>query len=266
MNIPRWTSRLSEPRASEFKASLADILLRGCYPEIASRPRVDRRLWCGSYLATYLERDVRNLANVGDLGRFERFLKLCAIRTGQLLNLSDLARDTGVSVPTAKRWISILETGDQVFLRPSYYGSIGKRLIRSPKIYFTDTGLATYLLGLHDRDALLGSPSYGALFETLVVTDVLKRSLHEGLMPPMYYVRTRDGLEVDLALEIGQKLILIEIKSAMTVYSKHAASLVRLKEDLGDRVKAAYLLSAARGSFPISKGISNLNWLDALAT
>ncbi len=152
------------------------------------------------------------------------------IRTGQLLNLTDLALDTGVSVPTAKRWISILETGYQVFLLPPYYGSIG------------------------------------ALFETLVVTDVLKRFLHAGQMPSMYYVRTRDGLEVDMALEIGQKLILIEIKSAMTVYSKHAASPVRLKEDLGDRVKAAYLLSAARGSFPSSRGISNLNWLDALAT
>ncbi len=261
-----WIKRLRTPSPGGAKISLSEVLLRGNYPEIASKRGVDRQLWCASYISTFLERDVRNLAKIGDLSQFERFLRLCAVRTGQLLNLSDLARDIGVSVPTAKRWLSVLEAGYQVYLLYPYYQSLGKRLVKSPKLYFNDTALATYFLGLHDKETLLNSPSFGNLFETMVVTDTLKRFLHSGEMPSLYYVRSRDGLEVDLVLDLGQKLHLFEIKSTMTVWPKHADSLRRIKNELKSSIQTAGIISRAPGCFPLKKGIDHFNWKDILGT
>lgn len=254
-------SRRSAPK----RPHLHEIILRGLYPEIASHPKVDRQLWCGSYITTYLERDVRNLSGVGDLNQFERFLKLCAARTGQILNLSDMARDIGISVPTAKRWISVLETGYQIYLLYPYYRNIGKRLVKSPKLYFTDTALASYLLGLHDRQTLVNNPCFPHLFETMIVCDFLKRFLNAGQMPAMYYIRTRDGLEADLVLETGGKLSLCEIKSGMTITPKHAVSLKKLRHDLGPIVDKTFVISGSQDSFALERGIMNYNWQDILA-
>lgn len=262
--VPDWIRGLGARSSREPKISLGEVLLRGNYPEIASRRSVDRQIWCGSYIATFLERDVRNLAHIGDLSQFERFLKLCAIRTGQLLNLSDLARDIGISVPTAKRWLSVLEAGYQVFLLYPYYQGFGKRLVKSPKLYFNDTALAAYLLGLHDTETLLQSPSFGHLFETLIITDVLKRFLHHGTLPSIYYLRTRDGLEVDLVIEVGQKLSLFEIKSSMTAWPKYADPLERLLREIGGSVKTAGVISRASGDFPLKREIWHHNWKTAL--
>lgn len=244
--------------------SLPGLILRGCYPEPAANKAVDRGLWCGSYISTYLERDVRNLAHIGDLQQFGIFLKICASRTGQILNMSDVSRELGVSVPTIKRWLSVLETGYQVYLLYPYYKNIGKRFVKSPKLYFTDTGLASYLLGINSVEALLSSPSFGSLFETLVVTDFLKRFLHSGQKPSMYYLRTQDGLEVDLVLERGNELHLFEIKSSMTITSKHAFSLAKATGDLKGAVKSATLISASEGNFPVKEGIYNFNWQNIL--
>lgn len=240
--------------------SIANIMLRGNYPEIASRPSVDKDLWCGSYISTYLERDIRNLSQVGDLSQFERFLRLCATRTGQILNVSELAREIGVSVPTAKRWISLLETGYQIFLLYPYYKNIGKRLVKSPKLYFNDTALACYLLGLRDQRTLLGSPYFPHLFESFVVTDFWKRFLHFGELPSLYYLRTRDGLEVDLVIELNQKFHLFEIKSGATITHRHAASLVRAKRDLGNRVESLNIISCSPENFSLNNNIRNYNW------
>ena len=259
-----WIRKLRALPPADLKVSLAEVILRGSYPEIASRRSVDRQLWCGSYIATFLERDVRNLAHIGDLSQFERFLRLCAVRTGQLLNLSDLARDIGVSVPTAKRWLSVLEAGYQVFLLYPFYQNLGKRLVKSPKMFFNDTALASYLLGLHDQEALFNSPSFGALFETMVITDVLKRFLHSGEMPSMYYLRTRDGLEIDLLLEFGQKVSLFEVKSSMTAWPRHANSLGRLISGLKSPVQTAGVITRAAGAFPLRKGIDHYNLKDIL--
>jgi hypothetical protein len=263
-DIPGWLNGLSLHQTYEDKISVSEVILRGNYPEIASRKSVDRQLWCGSYISTYLERDVRNLAQIGDLSQFERFLRLCAIRTGQLLNLSELAKEIGMSVPTVRRWLSMLETGYQVYLLYPYYKNVGKRLVKSPKLYFNDTALASYLLGLHDRETLLNSPNFGNLFETMVVTDALKRFLHFGQMPSMYYLRTRDGLEVDLVIESGQKLHLFEIKGAMTILPKHASSLARVTSDLGSSIKTAAIISMSGDNFTVKNGISNYNWKNAL--
>lgn len=264
LTTAEWVRALPASPAADVKLSLSEVLLRGNYPEIASRRAVDRQLWCSSYISTFLERDVRNLAHVGDLSQFERFLRLCAVRTGQLLNLSDLARDIGVSVPTAKRWLSVLEAGYQVFLLYPYYQSLGKRLVKSPKMFFNDTALASYLLGIHDKETLFNSPSFGNLFETMIVIDVLKRFFHSGEMPSLYYLRTRDGLEVDLVLELGQKLHLFEIKGAMTLWPKHAESLGRIMNGLKSSILTAGIISRAQGGFLVKKGIYHHNWKDTL--
>jgi predicted AAA+ superfamily ATPase len=250
----------------EFKkTSVADVILRGNYPEIASNHSVDRELWCSSYIATYLERDIRNLSQVGDLNQFERFLRLCATRTGQILNMAELAREIGVSVPTAKRWISLLETGYQIHLLYPYYKNIGKRLVKSPKIYFNDTALACYLLGLRDSRALLNSHYFPHLFETLIVTDFWKRFLHHGDMPSLYYLRTRDGLEIDMVIEINQKLYLFEIKSGATIYPKHAISLIRAKRDIAGGGVSLNVISQSPKSYRLQRDVDNYNWQDILS-
>lgn len=258
---------LLDGRHTEAKTSgataLSDLILRGQYPEPAANMAVDRRLWCGSYISTYLERDVRNLAHIGDFQQFEIFLKVCASRTGQILNMSDVSREIGVSVPTIKRWLSVLETGYQVYLLYPYYRNIGKRFVKSPKLYLTDTGLASYLLGINSEEALLSSPNFGNLFETMVIMDFLKRFLHSGQKPSMYYLRTQDGLEVDLVVERGSELHLFEIKSAMTITPKHAFSLAKAAGDFG-AVKSSTLISASEGNFPVKEGIYNYNWKSIL--
>ena len=242
---------------------LSEILLRGFFPEIVTNKKVDKDLWCGSYITTYLERDIRNLSQVGDLNQFERFLKECAIRTGQILNLSEIARDIGVSMPTTKKWLSLLETGYQIFLLYPYYRNIGKRFIKRPKIYFNDPALAAYLLGLRDEKTLLNSPHFGNLFETLIVTNFWKKYLHFGRQPSMYYLKTRDSLEVDLVLEESQKLHLFEIKSSSTITLKHAQSLLKARRDFGTLVKSASIISQSQSGL-LGRGIDNHNWLDLL--
>jgi hypothetical protein len=147
-----------------------------------------------------------------------------------------------------------------------YYKNLGKRLVKSPKLYFNDTGLASYLLGLNDRDTLINSPNFGNLFETMIVTDFLKRFLHFGQMPSMYYLRTRDGLEVDLVLELGQKLYLFEIKSAMTILPKHASSLSRIASELKSAVGTSAVISTSSDNFHLTRGIDNYSWKNILGT
>jgi len=249
------------PRHAASKApSIAEVCMRGSYPEIATNEKIDHGLWCGSYITTYLERDIRNLSHVGDLGQFERFVRLCATRTGQILNISELARDIGVSVPTAKRWLSLLETGYQILLLYPYYKNVGKRIVKSPKLYFNDTALAAYLLGFQDQRTLLSGPYFPNLFETLIVTDFWKRFVHFGQLPSLYYLRTRDGLEVDLVVEVNQKLHLFEIKSGATITPHHAASLLRAKKDLGSLAPTATVISQATGNFSLMQGIMHWNW------
>lgn len=244
------------------KTDIAPLILRGGYPELVTNKEVDRQLWCGSYLSTYLERDIRNISNVGDLNQFERFVRLCASRTGQLLNLSEMARDIGVSVPTAKRWLSMLEAGYQIFLLYPYYRNIGKQLIKAPKLYFTDTAMATYLLGIHDEEVLCNHSSFGSLFETYVITDFLKRFYNHGLKPSMYYIRTRDGVEVDLVCESEGALHLFEMKSTATIFPRFGRTLKRLRSQITD-VKTATLISRAQQAF-FSDGVLFVSWQNIL--
>mgnify|MGYP001563591188 CR=1 FL=1 len=250
-DIHTLLSQPHSPLSHKIKQT-SEYIFTGGYPEPLNNTSLSYQTWASSYIQTYLERDVRDLKNIGNLLQFQTFLKSCAIRTGQILDLSALARDIGVSFTTAKTWLSILVASYQVILLPQYFQNLGKRLIKHPKLYFTDTGLATHLMGISDLVTLASSPQFGALFETMVVTDFYKRSYHHLHDPRLYYLRTRDGLEVDLMIEDNQKLYLIEIKSSSTITSTHANSLLRLQREIPDKIAESLLLTNTKDSFQIS--------------
>jgi len=203
-------------------------LLHGGFPEVLARPTA-RSLWFASYLQTYLERDVRAITNVRDLVTFRRFLSLLASRHGQVLNKSDLAAPLGVSVPTIGEWLSILEVTGQIILVPPYFENFGKRLIKSPKIYWADSGLACYLLGVTSPAELERSPFLGALFEGFVAGEILKSQANRGMRKEVYYFRDQQGLEVDfLVPRPNSKLWLIEAKAGKTVRPSMASPLLSL--------------------------------------
>jgi predicted AAA+ superfamily ATPase len=187
-------------------------LVRGGWPELNARGDLDPHFWYTAYLGTYLERDVRNILNVGSLRDFDRFLRAVAIRTSQILSYSDLARDVGIAPNTAKQWISVLQASGQVLLLEPYHRNLGKRLIKSPKLYLNDTGLAAFLMGLDDWPAVVRSPLAGALWETHVVLQVLKHFACRGRRPPVWFWRKPNGIEVDLLIERGGRFIGIEAK------------------------------------------------------
>jgi hypothetical protein len=203
-------------------------LLHGGYPEVLARP-ASRRLWFSSYLQTYLERDVRSVLAVRDLATFRRFLALVASRHGQLLNKSDLAAPLGVSVPTISQWLGVLETTAQILIIPPFYENLGKRLVKSPKLFVLDSGLACHLLGIDTAAELAKSPFVGALFEGFVAAEIAKRQANAGGRRELYYFRDEQGLEVDLVVpRRGGGLSLIECKAAKTVTPAQAAPLERL--------------------------------------
>jgi len=205
-------------RFKQHPETLHEAILAGTYPRIFDR-RLDPGEWLRSYVATYIERDVRILSNIGDLTIFQRFVELCAGRTSQLLNLSALAGDCGISQPTAKAWMSVLETGFITFRLPSFSGNIRKRLVKMPKLHFYDTGLVCWLLGIRTPEHLRTHPLRGAIFETWVVSEVLKHRTNRGEHAGLYFYRDQNGVEVDLIIEKGNRLILIEAKAAQTVAS-----------------------------------------------
>lgn len=203
-------------------------LLRGGFPEALARPS-SAALWFRSYIQTYLERDVRAIAAIRDLATFRRFLALLASRCGQILNKADLAAPLGVSVPTLTHWLSILEITGQIILVPPFYESFGKRLIKSPKLYFMDSGLACHLLGIDTNLALSRSPFLGPLFEGFVAAEVAKQQSGAGRRRELYYFRDQQGLEVDLIVPAGhRRLLLVEAKASSTASPAMAAPLTRL--------------------------------------
>ncbi|HMB53475.1 MAG TPA: DUF4143 domain-containing protein, partial [Thermoanaerobaculia bacterium] len=191
--------------------------------------------WLAAYTATYVERDVRQLVNVGDLLLFQTFLRLCAGRTGQLLNLNSLANDCGISQPTARSWLSVLEASYVVFRLPPYFANLGKRLIKTPKLYFHDTGLAANLLGIETVGQLATHPLRGALFETWVIGEIAKAHLHRARRPRLYFYRERGELEIDLVLERGGELVLVEVKSAQTPSGRYFRAFDRFADRLAGK-------------------------------
>ena len=221
-------------QAGQLAPSYAEHLVKGFFPAIYSRP-LDAHEWLQSYVLTYAERDARQLAAIQDLSAFQRFLKLVAARTGQLLNMQSLASDTGVSDKTVKHWLSILETCYLIhFVRP-HLVKFGKRLIKMPKVYMTDVGLAASLLGIQTAAQAQSHPLRGALFETLVVNDMLKTRLNLGLREPMYFWRDNIGTEIDLIIEQGHAVAAVEIKSGITVASDAFGNLNKWRKYAAER-------------------------------
>lgn len=196
--------------------NLDEALFRGAYPPLHDR-QLDPTLWYANYMQTYIERDVRKLINVRDLASFQRFVRLCAGRVGQLLNLSQLGSEAGVTHNTAKAWLSILEASYILFQLQPHYRNFNKRLIKTPKLYFYDTGLAVWLLSIREAGQVGTHPQRGALFENWVVSEMLKTRFSRGLPPHLYFWRDRAGNEVDVLLETATQLVPVEIKSGQTV-------------------------------------------------
>ncbi len=226
-------------------------------------PEVDRQIWMAGYIQTYLERDVRQMVNIGDLNTFHRFLRLMAARTGQILNMSDLARDVGMSVPTIKKWISILEASYQIFLLHPHFNNLGKRVIKSPKVYFLDTGIASYLMGLHSEEPLKRGPMMGPLFETLVVSEWVKAFCHRGEHPELYYWRSKTGLEVDLLIDRNGRLYPLEIKATATLLPGHAESLLKWKELATGSADGGVIVANIEQPFAF-KGLKAISWRNVL--
>jgi hypothetical protein len=199
--------------------ALFNTLWTGGYPRIHDK-HIPPQQWLGSYVGTYIERDVRSIVNVGDLETFGRFVRLCAGRSGQILNLAGLANDCGIDSKTAKRWISILETSFIVKLLRPYYKNFHKRLIKAPKLYFLDSGLLCYLLGILRPEEILMHSLRGAIFESWVIAEFYKNYYHTGKQPQMYYFRDTNDNEIDLLLEYGSDVLPVEIKSGQTIHGE----------------------------------------------
>lgn len=212
-------------------------LLYGGFPDVLARPKA-RSLWFASYLQTYLERDVRTVTNVRDLITFRRFLSLLATRHGQVLNKTDLAAPLGVSVPTIGEWLHVLEITGQIMLIPPYFENFGKRLIKSAKVYWEDSGLACYLLGIASQSELERSPFLGPLFEGFVAAEILKSQVNRGERKELYFFRDQQGLEVDFLLpRPNAGLWPVEAKATKTVRPAMAGPLLSLKKALGKRAE-----------------------------
>jgi predicted AAA+ superfamily ATPase len=221
------------PAVGDRQLSLDGLMLKGGYPALHTQP-VEPADWFASYIATYVERDVRQVLNIQSLPTFQRFLRLCAGRTGQLLNISALASEAGITANTAKSWLAVLESSDLIHLLPPYFRNFGKRLVKMPKLYFLDTGLACWLLGIRSEDVLALHPLRGALFENWVVGEFIKARYNRGMPADIYFWRDNNGLEADLIFEQDNRLQMVEIKSGQTITSdaiRAGQRAIRMAED-----------------------------------
>lgn len=230
--------------------------LRGNYPELIAHAERDFNLWFASYVQTYLERDIRFLKQIGDLTIFQNFLRMLAARSGQLLNLSELSRDLGLAVNTIKSWVSILEATYQVIILRPYFNNMNKRLVKTPKIYFTDVGILCYLVGLKNYEHVAYGPMAGAIFETAVVSEIFKTYLHQGIEPQIYFWRTANGDEVDLVVADAEKLIPIEIKAAATLNSQMASGIKKFQNSFGEKSTNGYLIYSGIQKLPVTANVT----------
>lgn len=234
--------------AHQAPPNLHAAMFQGAYPALYAR-EVSPQDWIANYIATYLERDVRQLLAVRDLGQFQTFVKMCAARTGQLLNLTSLGADCGISSVTAKQWLSVLESSYIVTLLQPHHRNFGKRLVKAPKLYFCDVGLAAWLLGIRDAATLETHAARGALFETYVITELLKQRFNAGQPRDLYFWRDSTGNKVDVLIETAQGLQAVEIKSGSTFASDWTSSLKKWKQFAGDEAIEPSLVYGGTASY-----------------
>ena len=256
--LPWESEKTHSPADRSAPADLWRRFLRGGYPELVAEPDRDIRLWHSSYVQTYLERDVRSLRQVGDLISFQSFLRALAGRTGQLLNLTDVARDLGIAVNTAKAWLSVLEATFQVIVLRPYHSNAGKRLVKTPKVYFSDTGMLCYLAGLKDPDHAAAGPLGGPIFETAVLLQIVKAFVNRGEEPQIHFWRTSTGVEVDLVVEAGDRLIPLEVKLSATPRPAMAGGIRAFQEDLGEKAGRGFVVHPGEVRLPLAPKVSAL--------
>jgi len=232
--------------------------LRGGYPELVANPKRDINLWYAAYVQTYLERDVRSIRQVGDLSQYQNFLRALAARSAQLLNLNDIARDLGVAVNTAKAWISVLEATYQVVVLRPYFANIGKRLVKTPKVYFTDVGMLCFLTGLKDPEHAASGPMGGPIMETAVLSEIIKALTHRGIDPQVYFWRTSSGTEVDIVVETNGKLVPVEVKLSATPRPAMASSIKVFRESFGVKATEGYVIHSGDVRLPVGAGTTAL--------
>jgi len=239
-----------------------EVLFTGLYPPVHDR-NLAPSLWYANYVATYIERDVRQMIQVRDLSAFQRFVRLCAGRTGQLLNLSDLAADCGITHNTAKAWISILEASYIIFLLQPHHTNFNKRLIKAPKIYFYDCGLASWLLSIQSPEQLNSHSMRGALFESFIISEIFKSRYNKGLTGNIFFWRDRSGNEVDVVFEQGEKLMPLEIKSGKTINQDYFKGIRKWLALAGDSAVKPSLIYGGDESLNHS-GIKLLPWREGV--
>lgn len=234
---------------------LEEAILRGGFPELYGNPDIDAVAFYNSYLATYLERDVRSLANVGSLRDFERFLRACALRSGNLLNKADLARDVGIAPSTASLWLSTLEASGQIVLLEPWFSNKTKSLAKSPKLYVADTGLLCALLNIRSERTLLGSPNIGAIWETFVFAQLRDRERRAGRTGSLFFWRDRSR-EVDFVVDSGGNLELFEVKWTEFPDARDTANLEFVRQSVGpSHVMSRAVVCRTPNSFPFSNGV-----------
>lgn len=250
---------------SEVKLGISNDLYthlwRGAYPALwqTERTVMDASDWFGAYVVTYIERDVRQLLQVQNLSTFQRFVRLCAARTGTLLNLVSLATDAGISHTTARQWLSVLESSELLFLLQPYHRNFGKRLVKTPKLYFTDTGLAAWLMGIRDPQLLALHTLRGALFETWVLNEFRKFRLNRGLPTDLYFWRDNNGLEADLVFETESGLQCVEIKSSQTITPDLVRAGQRASRFVSEPAPAPWLIHGAPENYT-REGVRCISW------
>lgn len=233
-------------------------ILRGFYPEFQVQPQLDPKLWHSSYLSTYLEKDLRAIRNIQDLSQFQRFLVLIAARVGQLFNLQEIGKECGISQTTAKDWLMLLQATSIVYLLEPYAKNLTKRVVKSPKLLFVDTGLLCYLLRLETVEQLVHSPFVSHIFENMVIMDKIKTFAGAGERAPCYFYRTSGGQEIDLLIDKGNSVETYEIKYSATPSSDMASELIRLQEDFP--VKKSCVLTLRHDPIPLKKDIFSKHW------
>ncbi len=243
---------------------LVPYLLESSYPQPLLYSNVNQELWYSSYLQTYLERDVRSLMNIDNLRDFEQFIRLLASRISGQLNYSSFAGDLGLSVPTIKRWVSILEASNIIFLLPPFYKNYGKRIIKAPKIYFLDQGLVNFLVGIKNETFLLNGPMGGAIFENAVVSEIAKREYARGVKPEMYYWRSQSGKEIDLIMPVEGIMTPFEVKLSSTIKPLFYKNL-QYWLDLSGQKNKGFLITNCQVDLPLPGNIGNLYWKDYFA-
>jgi uncharacterized protein len=240
-----------------------DILFQGFYPPLYGK-KTQARDWVQNYIQTYIERDVRNLKQITDLSVFQKFLHLCAGRIGQLLDLTALGNDCGITAHTARAWLSILEATYVVFLLQPHHTNFSKRLIKTPKLYFYDPAIACQLLMIQSPQDLVSHYLRGGLFESMVVSDLIKQRYNAGLASNLYFWRDKAGLEIDAVLEYGTKLVPIEIKSSETLSTDFFSNLVKWGSLQGNTSSKGYVVYGGKEKQDRSQGTA-LSWRDLKA-